>query len=138
MAAWREAMDTETDAAATPAALQPEPLPAEPIAAPAPMIRGRTAPLAPAAAPYVRPRSVPTEAARPAAVVAPDYAAALNRLAPQVDAGADLDHTIRELESLAKADQAPAPVLRLLGDAYVKADRLPRALDAYRQALSRL
>ncbi len=144
MGAWRDAMEAETAAKAAAAPGLPRTAPLVIPAAPAmpnlvaePVI---TAPpvTAPAAAPYVRPHAAPTAAPRQPAGPAPDYAAALARLAPQVDAGADLTHTIRELEGLANAEQAPAPVLRLLGDAYAKANRLPHALDAFRQALSKL
>ena len=42
------------------------------------------------------------------------------------------------MESVAPVDTAPVPVVQLLGDAYVRANQLQKALDAYRQALRRL
>ncbi|MCC7361126.1 MAG: hypothetical protein IT317_16700 [Anaerolineales bacterium] len=144
MAAWREAMEAEPGSSApgagmpTPAAkTAPLRVPEPPApAAPAVPPPATPEPAAPSA-PYVRPHTAPT-AAPQLPVELPDFAAALARLTPQVQTEADLGRTIHELEGLATTEQAPAPVLRLLGDAYVKANRLPRALEAYREALSRL
>ncbi|MEP7355853.1 MAG: hypothetical protein ABI847_01275, partial [Anaerolineales bacterium] len=56
----------------------------------------------------------------------------------RVEAGHDLHAVIREMESVAPVDTAPVPVVQLLGDAYVRANQLQKALDTYRQALRRL
>jgi len=56
----------------------------------------------------------------------------------RVEAGHDLPGLIREMESVAPVDTAPVPVVQLLGDAYVRANQLQKALDTYRQALRRL
>ena len=56
----------------------------------------------------------------------------------RVEGGEDLPGVIRELERAASAEAAPVPVVQLLGDAYVRANHLQKALDTYRQALRRL
>ena len=43
-----------------------------------------------------------------------------------------------DLERLASEESVDEPTLRLLGDAYMKEDRLQEALKAYRRALSSL
>ena len=43
-----------------------------------------------------------------------------------------------DLERLARQESADEPTLRLLGDAYMKDDRLDQALEAYRRALAQL
>jgi hypothetical protein len=111
MESWRQAVEAgPAPEPETPAAAPPAPVPVEAEA-------------------LVTPTEAPGQ---------PDYASAVERYAPQVEAGDDLDAAVRALESLAASPQAPAPVLRVLGDAYVKRDQLQAALDAYRRALSRL
>lgn len=48
------------------------------------------------------------------------------------------DDVTADLERIATEESPGEPVLRLLGDAYMKADRLPEALDVYRRALTNL
>ena len=86
------------------------------------------------------PQSVPPDALvhGQAALSAQDYAAAVAHLSVLVEQGQHLDMVVQSLESAAGAGQAPVPVLRLLGDAYLRNDQLQKALDTYRQALRRL
>ncbi len=56
----------------------------------------------------------------------------------RVESGRDLPGVIREMENVAPVDTAPVAVVQLLGDAYVRANQLQKALDTYRQALRRL
>ena len=55
-----------------------------------------------------------------------------------VEHGHHLDTVVQSLAGAAEGGQAPVPVLRVLGDAYVRTDQLQKALDTYRQALRRL
>ena len=86
------------------------------------------------------PQAVPPDALvhGQAALSSRDYAAAVAHLSVLVEQGQHLDTVVQSLESAAGAGQAPTPVLRLLGDAYLRNDQLQKALDTYRQALSRL
>ena len=106
---------------------------------PRPSIRARRADPAPAVSsqPAV---TVPADAlARgQAALAGQDYEAAVSALSVLVEHGQHLDTVVQSLEGAAGAGQAPVPVLRLLGDAYMRSDQLQKALDTYRQALSRL
>jgi hypothetical protein len=81
------------------------------------------------------PSAAPAEAG-PAPV--PDAQSTAARYATWIDSGEHIDQAIRELEALANQPAPPAPVLRVLGDAYFRQDRLAEALDAYRLALARL
>jgi hypothetical protein len=136
--------------AATTQPALPEETAAERRTQPRPSIRARQRPAAP---PQAAPASAPTPAvASAAAPVVPaealahgqvalssgDYAAAVTHLAPLVEQGQHLDSVVRSLEGAAGGGQAPAPVLQLLGDAYLRNDQTQKALDAYRQALRRL
>ena len=49
-----------------------------------------------------------------------------------------MESVITELEGVVDSPRASAQLLRVLGDAYVRSDRLQQALDIYRQALRRL
>jgi hypothetical protein len=131
--------------AAAPEAVRPRPRPsirarrsrpAPPMSVPA------TAPEA-AAMPVPQmpaPQPVPPDALvhGQAALSTQDYAAAVAHLSVLVEQGQHLDMVVQSLESAAGAGQAPVPVLRLLGDAYLRDDQLQKALDTYRQALRRL
>jgi tetratricopeptide (TPR) repeat protein len=49
-----------------------------------------------------------------------------------------LDEIIAELEAFTGASRGASPLLQVLGDAYMKNDRLQKALDTYRRALEEL
>lgn len=105
-----------------------------PAAAPEPAV---ATPVPPVPAPMV---PVPADALMrgQAALSSQDYTTAVAHLAALVEQGQHLDTVVQSLESATGAGPAPAPVLRLLGDAYVRTDQLQKALDTYRQALRRL
>ncbi|MCC6188850.1 MAG: hypothetical protein IT318_07430 [Anaerolineales bacterium] len=86
----------------------------------------------------IQPPPVAARAELPPAPPQPDYAAEVERLSRQIESGEELDEAARRLENLAADQQAPAAVLRLLGDVSLKRNRLQEALDAYRSALARL
>ncbi len=93
----------------------------------------------PTAEPAVTPAaSVEALARGQAALAGQDYETAVAHLSVLVEHGHHLDTVVQSLESAAQAGPASAPVLRLLGDAYVRTDQLQKALDTYRQALRRL
>ena len=77
-------------------------------------------------------------AAGQAALAGRDYPAAVTHFSSLVEQGHHLDTVVQSLAVAAEGGQAPSPLLRLLGDAYVRTDQLQKALDTYRQALRRL
>jgi tetratricopeptide (TPR) repeat protein len=113
---------------------------------PRPSIRVRRPQPAPEARPVaalVVPAVTPTAAAEAlahgqAALAGGDYATAVTHLSVVVEQGQHLDTVVQTLADVAAAGSAPVPVLRLLGDAYLRTDQLQKALDTYRQALRRL
>jgi tetratricopeptide (TPR) repeat protein len=92
-----------------------------------------TGPLAAEAAPALVAQRTPSTPAP-----SPDYAAEAERYTAWIASGQHVDQAIRELETMVNQHKPTAPVLRVLGDAYVRQDRLGEALDAYRMALERL
>jgi tetratricopeptide (TPR) repeat protein len=131
--------------AALAATLAPVPTPAASRRHPRPSIRSRrshpvTPVIGPAAPPVAAAPVAPADAlARgQAALSGQDYEAAVLHLSVLVEQGQHLDTVVQSLESAVGAARPPVPVLRLLGDAYMRTDQLQKALDAYRQALGRL
>ena len=116
-----------------------------PIAEPEPLTPAVTAapdvsspPPAPVDVPTPPPAAAETLAAGQAALAGQDYATAVTHFSTLVENGHHLDTVVQSLSGVAEGGQAPAPVLRVLGDAYVRTDQLQKALDTYRQALRRL
>jgi hypothetical protein len=100
----------------------------------------------PAAAPQRRTPAAARYAGQPAETVLEQARAFLRQ--QQADAAAEawdylvsdgqmVETAITELEGAAEA-RASVPLLRVLGDAYVRGNHLQAALDTYRQALRRL
>ena len=150
-----------------PVLVEPPPAPVETPARPVPAKRAQTGPLtqprrapepapaflgddrawAPATPPTRGPALVsPYAGQKPETVLATarayltqqDEAAAAAALDHLVGAGALMKSVITELEGVVDSPRASAQLLRVLGDAYVRSDRLQQALDIYRQALRRL
>jgi tetratricopeptide (TPR) repeat protein len=115
---------------------------AEPAAMPAAMAEPE--PISPPTTTLAEAPAVPVAAASEAlttgqaALTGQDYATAVTHLSAVVEQGQHLDTVVRSLEDATAGGSAPVPVLRLLGDAYVRTDQLQKALDTYRQALRRL
>jgi tetratricopeptide (TPR) repeat protein len=118
-----------TPAAAWPAAVAPAPQ-AVPMPEAAPVAAPRVAP----------PKPVPPspaevlEAAR-GAMTAGDIQTALGRYAKLIRKKRELDTVIEDLRSALERGSALPEVWQALGDAYMKADRLPEAIEAYRRGL---
>jgi cytochrome c-type biogenesis protein CcmH/NrfG len=95
--------------------------------------RGRAA-----KSPYaVEPPDIVLAAAR-GHLAAENHAAAAEALGYLVATSQMVDDVIVELEEHAARRRASTPLLRVLGDAYMKNNRLQKALDTYRQALGQL
>ena len=73
-----------------------------------------------------------------AALSAKDYETAVTALSALVEQNQHVELVMSELEAASADKHAPVPVLRLLGDTYMRTDQLQKALDTYRLALSRL
>jgi tetratricopeptide (TPR) repeat protein len=145
----------------------PLPGPAPEAAAPEPAIAARPAPLAAEAPPPAAPAvSRPAPKRRPKAPVRPRGRAAKSPYAVEppdsvfaiarrhldeerhedaveamgflVATGQMVDDVIVEIEQRAARRRPTPPLLRVLGDAYMKNNRLQKALDTYRQALGQL
>ena len=123
-----------------------QPVPASRPLHPRPSIRVRRPEPAPQASPeptLAVPPVAPTVTAEAlargqAALAGQDYATAVTHLSTVVEQGHHLDTVVQSLEGATASGSAPVPVLRLLGDAYLRNDQLQKALDTYRQALRRL
>ncbi len=138
-----------TPPAEAPAAGEPQAPAAEPaprVERPATAARPRPkAPLRPvrargraAKSPYaVEPPDLVLAAARDH-LAAENHAAAAEALGYLVATSQMVDDVIVELEEHAARRRASPPLLRVLGDAYMKNNRLQKALDTYRQALGQL
>jgi tetratricopeptide (TPR) repeat protein len=74
------------------------------------------------------------EAAR-GAMTAGDIQTSLGRYAALIRKKRELDTVIEDLRSALGRGSALPEVWQALGDAYMKADRLPEAIEAYRRGL---
>jgi tetratricopeptide (TPR) repeat protein len=117
---------------AWPVAVAPAPAPAEAVPMPeaAPVVAPRVAPPKPAPP---SPAEV-LEAAR-GAMTAGDIQTALGRYATLIRKKRELETVIEDLRSALGRGSALPEVWQALGDAYMKADRLPEAIEAYRRGL---
>lgn len=123
--------------APTPAAVWPVAV----VAAPAP---SEAIPM-PEAASVVAPRVAPPKPAPPSpaelleaargAMTAGDIQTSLGRYAALIRKKRELDTVIEDLRSALGRGSALPEVWQALGDAYMKADRLPEAIEAYRRGL---